>query len=174
MRLSARGGFAAAWVVLVVGLAGCSAAGGSRAATTTTTGSQDVAAIWHELIQCARANGMPGLPDPQIDAQGQPHFPGGDPGNPPESVMRACRSIIDRLPESVRNGGDEANPADVPALLEFAKCMRSHGLASFPDPLPDGTFPVSGLPAKADPAFRTASQACERLNPDPEGGIHVH
>jgi hypothetical protein len=175
MRLTVGGRLVVAWLVLLLGLAGCSASGGlgdTTTTTTTTAGAQDVAAIWHELVQCARNNGMPNLPDPQIDSNGEPHFPGGEPPDPPDSVRRACQPIFDRLPESVRSGGDEANPANVPALLEFAKCLRSHGLPTFPDPKSDGTFPVAGLPSKADPGFRTAMKACDRLNPDPNGRIH--
>ena len=49
-------------------------------------------------------------------------------------------------------------------LLAFSACMRSQGVADFPDPPPDfdGTappFPVSALPV-ADPELATAAQAC--------------
>jgi hypothetical protein len=119
-------------VLLLAGLAGCSAPGGSQAATTTTTGQQDVVAVWRQLVACARANGMPNLPDPQIDSNGQAHFPSGTP-DPPQSARRACQSIYDRLPASAR-GDTERPPADIQALLRFARCMREHGMADFPDP----------------------------------------
>ena len=44
--------------------------------------------------------------------------------------------------------------------VEFASCMRSRGVPNFPDP--GGTFP-SGI--KQSPAFRSAMQACNRLQP---------
>ena len=163
-------------VLLLAGLSGCSASGASPAATTTTAGQQDVAAIWGELVRCARANGMPNLPDPVIDANGQPHFPGGDPGEPPPSVERNCRQIYERLPASARGDDDaERPPADIPALLRFAKCMRQHGMPDWPDPKPDGTFPLAGTSIEREgksPRFIAAARACKALNPDPKGGIH--
>ncbi|HEV8650771.1 MAG TPA: hypothetical protein VG276_15575, partial [Actinomycetes bacterium] len=55
-------------VVLLAGLAGCSASGGSGAATTTTSGQQAAAAVLREFVRCARANGMPSLPDLRLDS----------------------------------------------------------------------------------------------------------
>jgi hypothetical protein len=155
---------------VVLLLAGCSASGGSQAATTTTSGQQDAAAVWHQLVACARANGMPNLPDPQIDSNGQAHFPNGTP-KAPRSVQQACQSIYDRLPASAR--GDTARPpADLQALLRFARCMRQHGIADFPDPKADGTFPLSGtLRQGKTPRMISAMQACRQLNPNPNGGI---
>jgi hypothetical protein len=169
------------WLVVALvlaGLSGCSASGATSTATATTAGQQEVAAIWRELIQCMRQNGMPNLPDPVIDSEGQPHFPGGDPGDPPPQAERACRHIYERFPASVRDGGNdqERPPTDIPALLRFADCMRTHGFADFPDPNPDGTFPIAGTSigrvAKSSPRLRAADEACRRLNPDPEGRIH--
>jgi hypothetical protein len=159
-------------VLLFAGLAGCSGSGGAEAATTTTTGQQDVVRVWHELVACARANGMPSLPDPQIDSNGQAHFPDGTP-DPPQSVRRACQSIYDRLPASAR-GDTERPPADIQALLRFARCMREHGVADFPDPQADGTFPLAGtsLGHGKTPRIIRAMQACDRLNPDPNGRIY--
>ncbi len=156
-------------LLLLAGLAGCAASGSSSAATTTT-GQPDAAAVWRELVRCARANGMPSLPDPQIDSNGQAHFPEGIP-DPPASVRRACQSIYDRLPASAR--GDEPKAADVPALLRFARCMREHGVTDFPDPKADGTFPLAGtsLGRGKTPRILSAMRACRQLNPDPKGGI---
>jgi hypothetical protein len=119
-------------VLLLAGLAGCSPSRGSAAATTTTQ--QDVAALWHELVRCAREHGMPNLPEPQIDSEGQPHWPGGvEPPEPPPSVEQACHSIVERFPASVR-GAPATTPADSAKLLRFARCMREHEITDFPDP----------------------------------------
>ena len=155
-------------VLLFAGLAGCSASGGSQAATTTTTGQQGVVAVWRQLVACARANGMPNLPDPQIDSNGQAHFPSGTP-DPPPSARRACQSIADRLPASAR-GDTERPPADIQALLRFARCMREQGMADFPDPQADGRFPLpASLRGGKTPSFLRANQACRQLNPNPKG-----
>jgi hypothetical protein len=165
--------------VLLAGLAGCGDSGGAGAATTTTT--PDVTAIWREVVQCLRDNGMPNLPDPQIDADGQPHFPGGDPGEPPPQAERACMPIYNRLPASIREDGPQQGPeasrppADIPALLRFARCMREQGMPDWPDPKADGTFPLAGTSFEREgksPRFLKAARACARLNPDPSGSIH--
>jgi hypothetical protein len=165
-------------VLLLVGgvaLAACSS-GGSRPSTdATAVAGRDTAAVLRELVQCARAHGMPNLPDPQIDANGQPHWPGGEPPVPPESVMRACRSIIHRLPP--QPPGEGADAGNVPSLIRFAACIRAHGFPEFPDPLPDGKFDASAFPSgvkPGNPPFDAAMRACRQLNPDPNGEIHAH
>ena len=153
-------------VVLLAGLAGCSASGGSAGATTTSA-QQAAAAGWRELVRCARANGMPNLPDPQIDSNGRASFPNGTP-DPPASVRRACQSIYDRLPASAR-GDEERPPADMQALLRYARCMREHGVADFPDPDAEGNFSApagSSGPGPNSPSFQRALQACRQLDPN--------
>jgi hypothetical protein len=161
-------GVALGVAVLLAGLAGCSASGGSAGATTTTSGQQDAAAVWRELVACARANGMPNLPDPQIDSNGRADFPNGTP-DPPASVRRACQSIYDRLPPSARD--EQARPpADMQALLRYARCMREHGVADFPDPDAEGNFraPAGSIDPKT-PRFQGAMQACRPLDPYQKG-----
>jgi hypothetical protein len=155
-------------VLLLAGLAGCSASGGSGAATTTTSGQRDAAAVWRELVRCARANGMPNLPDPQIDSNGRASFPNGTP-EPPASVRRACQSIYDRLPASARDD-TERPPADMQALLRYARCMREHGVADFPDPDTEGNFRAqAGSTDPKTPRFKGAMQACRQLDPNQKG-----
>jgi hypothetical protein len=166
-----RGGSAAVGVGLIVLLlAGCSASGSSGAATTTTSGQQAAAAVLQEFVQCARANGMPNLPDLRLDSNGQVSVPEGTP-DPPKSVERACRSIWERLPASA-SGQQGRPPADMQALLGYARCMREHGIADFPDPKPDGRFPLpQSLRAGKTPRFVRAMQACRQLNPDSKGRL---
>jgi hypothetical protein len=153
-------------VLLVVGLAGCSTSGGSAGATTTTSGQQAAAAVWRELVRCARANGMPNLPDPQIDSNGRASFPNGTPA-PPASVRRACQSIYDRLPPSARGDEEARPPADMQALLRFARCMREQGVADFPDPDAEGNFSApDGATDPESPVFKRALQACRQLDPN--------
>jgi hypothetical protein len=156
--------------LLVVLLAGCSTSGGSGAATTTTGGQQAAAAVLREFVRCARANGMPTLPDLGLDSNGQVSVPPGTP-EPPKRVERACRSIWERLPASA-SGEQGRPPADVQALVGYARCMREHGIADFPDPQADGRFPLPpSLRGGKTPRFMQAMQACRQLNPDPKGRL---
>jgi hypothetical protein len=155
-------------LVVLAGLAGCADSGGTGSPAATPP--PDVAAVWRELVQCARSNGMPDMPDPQIDSDGRAHFPDNLP-DPPASVERACKPIYDRLPPSARG---EVPPADIPALIRFAACMRQHGITDFPDPKTDGTFPLAGTSIGRQgktPRLLGAMTACKQLNPDPKGGF---
>jgi hypothetical protein len=51
--------------------------------------------------------------------------------------------------------------------LSFARCMRSHGVSSFPDPSPNGgAFNLSAPGINlSSPAFKTAQTACKDLEP---------
>lgn len=174
MRRLPGGRHAVIGALLLAGLVGCSSSGGSGSPTAATVARHDAAAVWHELVQCARANGMPNLPDPRIDSNGLPQWPGGEPPQPPESVRRACQSIIERLPGA--RAEDDA-PGNVPALVRFAECIREHGFPDFPDPLSDGNFDARAFPPgvkPGNPPFDAAMQACRQLNPDPNGEIHAH
>jgi hypothetical protein len=112
---------------------------------------------------------MPGLPDPHIDPKGQPDFP---PGSviPPES-RRGCQGLLDRL---VGNGGNAMPTAtQLAALLEFARCMRGHGIHDWPDPQPNGTFvPDTRIRTAPKSVFVGQLRVCERLNPDPRGRVY--
>lgn len=131
-------------------------------------------ALAHQAAVCARAHGMPNLGDPTLGSDGHPHFPNENNLQIPQSAREACQSIIDRISaaEGNSNGdGYQPKPADVPKLIQFAQCMRSHGFPTWPDPNSDGTFPAAGLPHKS-PAMGNAMNACNQYNPDPHGGIH--
>jgi hypothetical protein len=158
-------------VLLLAGLAGCSASGGSGAATTTTSAQQAATAVLRELVRCARSNGMPNMPDLRLDSNGRVSLPPGTP-EPPKSVERACRSIWERLPASAR-GDEERPPADMQALLRYARCMREHGMAEFPDPDAQGNFkaPLSLQREGKSPRLLRAMRACQQLNPNKKGGV---
>jgi hypothetical protein len=47
--------------------------------------------------------------------------------------------------------------------MAFARCMRSHGVPDFPDPLPQGGFPRTG--GGNSPQAASAMRACQHLLP---------
>jgi hypothetical protein len=150
---------------LVFAVAGC---GGTHSSTPSTSSS--LAASWHQVVLCARVNGMPGLQDPRIDERtGKAIFPSGL--NVPQQTRRACGRLFNRL---VPNADTHTpTPAQLAALLRFAHCMRNHGISDWPDPRPDGTFvPDARIANSLKSAFRTQLMACEHLNPDPRGRVY--
>ena len=54
--------------------------------------------------------------------------------------------------------------ADIAAELSWARCLRSHGVPSFPDPNSQGAFDSSKFD-DTSPAFHTASKACKSTEP---------
>ena len=57
-------------------------------------------------------------------------------------------------------------------MLAFSHCMRSHGVANFPDPDSSGVWPKSQVElAAGNPRFQTATHACGHLLPDGGPGV---
>jgi hypothetical protein len=168
--------------LLVMGIAavGCTialvACGGSAnySAAGTTNPSANSAL---ELSQCMHSHGIKNFPDPTNSAGGGPGLslsttPGTGTVNADgitfsgpafEAAAKACAKLLP-------GGG---GPAPAPTAqqkrraLEFAQCMRKHGVPDFPDP----TFPTgsgaagkaSSLPADVNPsspAFKQAVSSC--------------
>jgi hypothetical protein len=137
----------------------------------------EILAIGKEVAQCFRDNGVPQFPDP-IVVNGRLELPEGAEerleGQIPQSVeedaMRACQSILDRLPQSAVEGGgveerQEPGPGDIEALRKWAECVRANGIPEWPDPKADGTFPVRGTPLEAEgksPRMMAAGEACQQ------------
>jgi hypothetical protein len=67
---------------------------------------------------------------------------------------------------------DSADSADGPrsAALQFADCMRTHGMTNFPDPDSSGTYTADGIANDgrvdtSSPAWTRAIAACKSLEP---------
>jgi hypothetical protein len=75
------------------------------------------------------------------------------------ALLAACGSTAAGAPAST--GGDPA--------VDYAQCLRSHGLPNFPDPSPDQPPRIpSGIDTQA-PAFRAAQRACAKRLPGGSG-----
>jgi hypothetical protein len=160
--------------LLFLALTGCGA-GGSGAGGSGGTGQaqsvqQQSRAVWLRFARCARSHGAPDFPDPNLNSQGQASFPNeGQVKQETSQVQGACGAILRQLPAAARNSSVTA--AQLRQLKAFAHCLRSHGMPTWPDPKPDGTFPIVGTPLAAGgktPAFISADQACRNVYP---GGI---
>ncbi|HWX10145.1 MAG TPA: hypothetical protein VNY33_09205 [Gaiellaceae bacterium] len=166
-RLGRRAALVAAVGIALVA-AGCGA--GSKP-SASTTGSGSLRAAWHQVVVCARAHGMPDMPEPTIDANGNATFPGVAKQQIPQQTRAACQAVVNRL---IPSGSNHAySQAQLNQLLQFARCMRSHGIHDWPDPNANGEFPLPPrLTHLLKSAIRTPMIACDRYNPDPSGRIY--
>ena len=163
-----RAALAAAACVAFVA-AGCG--GTSSKLSASTTGSGSLRAAWHQVVLCARAHGMPDMPEPTIDATGHATFPGVTKRQIPQQTRTACQALFNRLIPSDSNHG--YTQAQLNQLLQFARCMRTHGVHDWPDPNANGEFPMPPrLAHLLKSAIRSPLVACARFNPDPQGRLY--
>ena len=180
-----------ALVVLGATLAGCGSGGSddkgvaalpTSAGTTTETDTdttssdenpEDVALEW---AACMRKNGV-NVPDPQFDAEGhiQVRIGGQRLGKIDQSAFQAAsKECGSPLGASGRPAmSDEQRQEVQETMLEFAACMREHGV-DMPDPkLSSGGMvrigPGSSSVNPESPGFREAQKACEPILQDAFG-----
>jgi hypothetical protein len=123
---------------------GSSTPGVATISTTTATtspsaggGTQTTGLLAY--ASCMRSHGVPNFPDPASDA-----------GNEKQAVVSALRGISNSQAEAAQTAclylqphrGGQLTPAQLAQhltdLLAFARCMRTHGIANFPDPTSSG------------------------------------
>ena len=135
-------------------------------------GTSSEAAVLHQFVDCVRSHGMPDFPDGSIDSHGIVSFPDSAP-RVPDRAVNACQVYFNRLPPQ-----PSVSPP-VPQqlfqeLLSFARCMRGHGVADWPDPAPNGTFFLdSRLIDSSKQAYIRQFQVCEQANPDISGHLSI-
>jgi hypothetical protein len=160
----------AAFALLAAGCGGGGSPGVASVATFTTAATSTTTTTQNGLVafsQCMRSNGMPNFPDPQ-------RFVGGNVkltihqlvGNSPhfQAALGACSHL---LPTNGGGGSQETAQQQRTRLadgLSFARCMRSHGVARFPDPTAQGQLTVEMVQAQGidvrSPAVLRVVQAC--------------
>jgi hypothetical protein len=144
--------------------AGPSSAG---AASPTAESSSSPDASTAAIVACYRAHGDPSFPDPVYDpGDGRWHF-GTSPGSAPLATQQACRHLF-----PAANASPPVPQAQFQALVRLAECLRSHGLPTWPDPDPDGSFGLPPALLSKTPAFHRAATDCQRYWPS--GGLDVH
>ncbi|MGA8296572.1 MAG: hypothetical protein WB770_05985 [Acidimicrobiales bacterium] len=119
-----------------------------------------------KYAQCMRTHGQPNFPDPTLSGTvryvgqlGTPQF---------NSANKACEHF---LPSGGQASGAQIAAAET-AGLKFAHCMRTHGVANFPDPsvwVFNGqaeyswvTSRSNGYDLAAEPNYARASRICAR------------
>jgi hypothetical protein len=90
------------------------------------------------------------------------------------TVALAGAACLAAACSSPQTPAGKASPDPAVQALAYSKCMRSHGIADFPDPKVNsnsgGTGVSQGVGTRGDlnpanPAFKTASRACRSLQP---------
>jgi hypothetical protein len=106
--------------------AGC---GGSSTTAATRTQNGPLA-----YANCMRAHGVPGFPDPteEGDKRAVVSALKAVSSSRAQAAERACLDVNGGSPGSGQSAAQ--SQARVPVLLAFARCMRTHGFPSFPDP----------------------------------------
>jgi hypothetical protein len=115
------------------------------------------------LARCMRAHGFTDFPDP--NSSGSFDLTGGgdlNPNNPTyQAAAQACRSLGSALGKS----GPRLSPQQRAAMLQFAECMRAHGITGFPDPGSNGDIAINGQIDRYSPQFQAADTACKHFLP---------
>ncbi len=173
------GGMATGALVLVA--AGCGgqstapgASTGSAQAATSASGSassgQTPLAEAVAFSQCMRSHGVPNWPDPvQTPSGGYGYRTAGiDPHSAAfQGAWQACKA----LPSPWNSTGHQLSPAQQQAWLNWAKCIRGHGVPNFPDPtFSSGGVRIPSAGWSSSPQFQTAQKACRSLAPGGIGG----
>jgi hypothetical protein len=146
-------------------LAGCGSGGGPATAPAGSASPDDVTMA---IVTCYRAHGDPSFPDPVYDpGDGRWHF-AVSPGSAPASTQRACQHLFPS-----NNASPPVPQAQFQQLVRYAECLRQHGVPNWPDPDPDGSFPLPPSINPKDAANQAAGTACQRYLPS-SGHIDVH
>ncbi len=131
-------------------------------ATSLQQSVQQALAATLAFSRCMRSHGVANFPDP--DSHGEfPSFQlaSGVSRQTASSAQHSCQHL---LPSSGSGGTGSSNQRR--ELLTFARCMRSHGFPTFPDPtVSDGNIGINFTDTGIDPhspQFQTAQITCRR------------
>ncbi len=171
--------WAAAAVALGVTVASCSSgptvpttASGATATAAPAggSGSSGATSLANALAysKCIQSHGVPNFPDPvQTPGGGYGYRTAGiDPNSAAfQEALQACKA----LPSPWNSTSQQLSPVQQQAWLNWAKCIRDHGLPNFPDPTFSGTaVHDSGLSSNS-PQLQSAMDACKAQTPSVGG-----
>jgi hypothetical protein len=180
-------------VILALSLSGGSDPTASATTTGTTTTSSpatgstsgpkssgsrstlSAAQAWHNLAQCFRSHGF-SIADPTVNADGTSSWSSSV--GPSREVRKAeqavgkdtCEAAYRAFPSQVLH--PPPTQAELHGLVLFARRMREHGIADWPDPNSRGAFPLNArLRALGKRGNANEMRACERHLP--EDGVAI-
>jgi hypothetical protein len=147
----------------------------STSPTPSASNPQQIPALALEYSRCVRDHGIPSFPDPTI-SDGNISYGTDDSMKAavvahPDAIA-ACKSIQDRISQA---GGknQQLTAAEKQKLVEFAGCVRKHGVPEWPDPDADGRFTLTDKLESEAPETRIypAFEACKQYW---EGSVNFH
>ncbi len=123
--------------------------------------------------RCMRAHGISKFPDPNSQGQLAVNAAPGtgiDPNSPQfKAADNACKALM---------SAPAMNPAQQAQIkagnLKYARCMRAHGIADFPDPNSQGALQIQATPGSDldpnNPRFQAANKVCQHYQAGGKGG----
>jgi hypothetical protein len=127
------------------------------------TGTSSIHGQAVKFAECMRSNGVSGFPDPA--ATGSLTIDGvlnGSSLDPNSTAWRQALTACQHL-EPPGFTGTTANTQQMKARLQFAQCVRDHGVTDFPDPTANGPLvDTNRIPSAATPAGMSALNAAMR------------
>jgi hypothetical protein len=181
-------------VIAALGLAGCGGGpsqgkvasltgSGGGATTTTTVSKQSAQKLWNEFAACMRQHGVQ-MADPVLNNDGTPTgginiTAGGGSKSGADLASKACQPQLEAATKASGKGRGTMTKVDQAKALKFARCMRAHGVADFPDPqTSSGGLKIEGSSSAGaavsdlnpdSPVFQKAQKACGSLLPGKAG-----
>lgn len=113
-----------------------------------------------------RAHGLAGFPDPSSSGSISILVQPGSDLNPHSPQFQAAQNACKSLAPSGNLTPVQEAAANARAL-KYSQCMRSHGIADFPDPDGRGTLTIDEGTGDLDPnstRFKAAENACQGLD----------
>jgi hypothetical protein len=161
------------WAVAALAL-GVTVAGCSQATTTIGPAGGSASAKASSLAdavaysQCVRSHGAPNFPDPVKTPDGGYGYrtTGIDPNSATfQGALQACKA----LPSPWNSTGQQLSTAQQQAWLNWAKCIRAHGMPNFPDPTFSGSEVHDSGVTSNSPQLQSAMDACKSQRPSVGG-----
>lgn len=144
-------------------MVGLISAGCANAPAATSTG--DSTATHDKAVrfaECMRDNGVTEFPDPDASGTFKYGIKAGSSLDPSTAAWKRAIAACKDLEPPGALGGGQLSAQELRARLEFAQCMRDHGVTDFPDPAPDGPL-IDVRGARSIPGFQAAVDTCRDL-----------
>ncbi len=136
---------------------------------------QNGALAW---AQCMRSSGVPNLSDPTSNKIKIPSAQQLGVGSSQlQTAENACRHLLPASANELPTGAQMQQ--SLSGMRRFAQCMRTHGLANWPDPTIGSqgrpSFKLVGIPGldSSSPQTQNAVRECGHLVPKSLGGIPI-